>query len=275
MKEDIKAVKAYYDANSVHEWERFDRHPYEFELTKRKLNRYIKPGDCVLDIGGGPGRYSLYFAEKGCKVTLLDLSDNNIALAKEKAKEKGFEIEAIAGNALEAHKLLNHTYDHVLLMGPMYHLPEEKDRIAVVNQALSLLKLGGTLSVSFINMFAGVIFYMTRQPDGLLNPDEKKFLDKVLSGESFSGDAFTKAHFAEQSSILPFMEQFHLRKLHLFGQESILSPCSGTIIQQTEQVQQAWLDLAEKLSERPEYFSYAEHLMYIGRKYEGIDIYEP
>lgn len=71
------------------------------------------------------------------------------------------------------------------------------------------------------------------------------------------------------------MEQFHLRKLHLFGQEGILSPCSYTIMQQTEEVQKAWLDLAEKLSEKPEYFSYAEHLMYIGRKYEGIDIYEP
>jgi 2-polyprenyl-3-methyl-5-hydroxy-6-metoxy-1,4-benzoquinol methylase len=275
MKDDIREVKAYYDANSVREWERFDRHPYEFELTKRKLNRYIRPGDNVLDIGGGPGRYSLYFAERGCKVTLLDLSDSNIALAEEKARESCLSIKTIVGNALEAHKLLDETYDHVLLMGPMYHLLDEADRISAVNSALSLLKTGGTLAVSFINMFAGVIFYMTRQPEGLLIPEEQVYIDKVLSGGSFSGDAFTKAYFANQNSILPFMEQFHLRKLHLFGQEGILSPCSYTIMQQTEEVQKAWLDLAEKLSEKPEYFSYAEHLMYIGRKYEGIDIYEP
>ena len=63
-------VKAYYNANVSGEWNRIAGRP-EFLLTCRFLNRYIKSGDKVLDIGGGPGRYSLYLAGRGCDVTLL------------------------------------------------------------------------------------------------------------------------------------------------------------------------------------------------------------
>jgi 2-polyprenyl-3-methyl-5-hydroxy-6-metoxy-1,4-benzoquinol methylase len=62
-----------------------ERYPIEFAVTKHFINRYIRPGDKVLDIGGGPGRYSIYLAEKGCRMTLLDLSDENVAFAAAKA----------------------------------------------------------------------------------------------------------------------------------------------------------------------------------------------
>lgn len=269
MKENIGPVKEYYDQNTEHEWERFDRHPYEFELTKRMLDRYIKPGDRVLDIGGGPGRYSIYFAQKGCDVTLLDLSENNAAFAKNKAAEAGVKITAYSGNALDADKIIGGTFDHVLLMGPMYHLLEEEDRVCAVNSALKLLKTGGIFSVSFISLFAGVIYCMVRgTPDLMFDDREREYLKKVLSNESYSGDAFTKAHFSAQKDILTFLGQFPLEKLHFFGQESILIPCEEHLKEQSREVQAAWLDLAESLCERKELLSYSEHLMYIGKRFE-------
>lgn len=53
MDESIKAVKDFYDAKVQGEWNRIANRP-EFLLTCRMLNRYIKPGDVILDIGGGP-----------------------------------------------------------------------------------------------------------------------------------------------------------------------------------------------------------------------------
>ncbi len=75
MEDTICTIKKYYNDDVEKEWERLEKHFIEFELTKRFLNRYIKPGDKVLDVGGRPGRYSLYLAEKGCDVTLADLSE--------------------------------------------------------------------------------------------------------------------------------------------------------------------------------------------------------
>ena len=81
-------VEKFYD-EKYHEWERLQRHRIEFDITKRYLDEYIVGENLdIFDIGGGPGRYSIYLAEKGHKVTLLDLSKKNIEVAKEKSAEK-------------------------------------------------------------------------------------------------------------------------------------------------------------------------------------------
>ena len=249
MDETIKIIRDFYDSAVQGEWNRIANRP-EFLLTCRMFGRYIKPGDKVLDIGGGPGRYTLWLAEKGCDVTLLDLSDANIAFAKERAAERGLTIQAFSGDARVADTFVRGQFDHVLLMGPMYHLLEEADRIMAVNAALSLLKSCGTIYVSFINLFAGIIYYMKNAPDALTWENEAVYLDKVFAQENYAGDAFTKALFMEQGKIMPFMAQFPLEKLHLFGQESVTSPCEGNIMSQPPEIIEAWLDLCERLWER-------------------------
>lgn len=98
MTDQVEKVKALYDSSPELEWERMDRNPFEFEITKRMLSRYIQPGDSVLDIGGGPGRYSLWLAGRGCSVTLADLSDNCAAFAAQKAREDAVSAPALRGN---------------------------------------------------------------------------------------------------------------------------------------------------------------------------------
>ena len=268
MDETTKIIRDYYDSAVQSEWKRIMGRP-EFLLTCRMLDRYIKSGDKVLDIGGGPGRYSLYLADKGCNnVTLLDLSPENIKFAAERATEQGLSIKTIVGDAREADKLADGKFDHILLMGPMYHLLEEANRMTAVNAALNLLKPGGIIYVSFINLFAGIIYYMKNAPDALTWENEAVFLEKFLAQENYAGDAFTKAVFMEQSKILPFMARFPLEKLHLFGQESITSPCEGNIMSQPPEIIEAWLDLCEKIWEREDLLSWAENIMYVGKKKE-------
>ena len=265
MEENIKIVQDFYDANPLGEFNRIANRP-EFLLTCRMLDRYIRPGDKILDIGGGPGRYSLYLAEKGCDVTLFDLSPENIKFAGEKSAELNLTIKTITGDAREADKLTCEKFDNILLMGPMYHLLEENDRITAVNAALNLLKPNGIIFVSFINTLAGFIYYMKFQPDCVQWENEKDFIDKTVERKSFDADAFTKAFFIDHGDILPFMSQFSLEKLHLFGQESITSPCENNIMSQPKEIIDLWFDLCERIWEREDLLSWSEHLMYVGRK---------
>jgi len=98
MDEITKTIKDFYNTGVQTEWNRINERP-EFYLTCRFIDRYIKPGDKVLDIGGGPGRYSLYLAEKGCDVTLFDLSDENVKFASNQAMEKNIQLNTISGDA--------------------------------------------------------------------------------------------------------------------------------------------------------------------------------
>lgn len=265
MDETIKIVQDYYNANVESEWNRIADRP-EFLITCRFIDRYTKPGNKVLDIGGGPGRYSLHLAKKGCEVTLFDLSDENVKFASARAEEQGINLKTVVGNAMDADKIINEQYDHILLMGPMYHLLKEADRVRAVHAALKLLKPGGLIFISFINIFAGNIYAMKYCPEIIASPEEHEFYDAFIQNRSFSGEAFTQAYFAKQDEILPFMEQFPLEMLHYIGQESITSPCEDNIMRQPKEIVDAWLDFCEKICEREDLLSWSEHLMYIGRK---------
>ena len=265
MDETIKIIKEFYDTGVEGEWKRIANRP-EFLLTCRLIKRYIKPGDSVLDIGGGPGRYSLYLADMGCDVTLFDLSLENIKFAAERAAEQGVSLRTVEGDVREVDKLITEEFDHILLMGPMYHLLEEHDRVTAMKASLSLLKTNGDIFVSFINAFAGMIYYMKHMPDFSSDPCSEPFIKNVIEGKSYSGDAFTKAFFIDQKEVLPFMAQFPLKKMHYFGQEGVTAPCEINIMSQSQEVIELWLSFSEAVWEREEFLSYSEHLMYVGRK---------
>lgn len=266
MEDDVRTVQSYYDENVSHEWERLQKHPFEFRITTAMLAKHIHPGDRVLDVGGGPGRYALHLAKLGCDVTLVDLSSENAAFAAEKAHELGVSLNAYSGDARTVDRMGLGTFDHVLLMGPLYHLLDEEDRVRAVNAALRCLRSGGKLYAAFILMFAGMIYGMKYLPAMVLDDSEQKFIDRVLQDGSFSGAAFTQAHFISQKEILPFMSRFPLKKLHLLGQEGILSPCEENLLAQRPEVVDRWVELAVQLCEREELLAYSEHVLYIGEK---------
>lgn len=259
-------VRDFYNKGVAYEWERLERHPAEFAITKHYLDKYIRPGDKVLDIGGGPGRYSFFLAEKGCDVTLMDLSDANIAFAQSKAAELGLRINVLQGDARYADHMMEGPYDHILLMGPLYHLLEEKERAQAVKAALGLLKTGGTIYISFISLQAGMIYYMKCAPQLIFEECEQPYIRQYLKNETYCGDAFTKACFIAPKDIMPFLGKFPLEKLHLLGQEGIVSPCENMINACEKHVLEGWIQLALAACEREELLAYAEHLMYIGRK---------
>ncbi|KAA3660386.1 MAG: class I SAM-dependent methyltransferase [Chloroflexi bacterium] len=63
--------------------------------------------------------------EQGYEVTLLDLSQENLALAKAKAAEARVKLAGIVhGNALDLSQFSDKLFDVVLMFGPLYHLME-------------------------------------------------------------------------------------------------------------------------------------------------------
>jgi SAM-dependent methyltransferase len=266
--DDTIIVKAHYDADPQKEWERLAGGKFEFRIATHYLEKYINPGDSVLDIGGGPGRYSIWLAHNGCDVTLFDLSEQNVEFARKKAVEYNVNFKSMAGDAryISANPKLNKKYDHVLLMGPLYHLSDEADRMSAVKGAISLLKKGGKLFASFISQTGGMVFTLREFPELVTLPIQKPFIDALIEGKSIGGDGFTRAYFAYPDSILPFMEQFPLTKLHFLAQEGISSPFLHKIMPLPQEALEEWYRISLALCEKQEFLAFSEHLMYIGEK---------
>lgn len=259
-------IRNFYDQNSQQEWDRLDRHPFEFAITTRMMDRYIKAGDSILDIGGGPGRYSLHYLEKGNPVTLTDLSQGNIDFAMRLASERELPLRSLACDALLIQEHVEDKFDHVFLMGPLYHLLDEAERIQAVKSAIAMLKPNGILYASFLLMFSGIIYFLREAPEQVVQPSEKVWLDAVRQQISWGGNAFTRAFFIDQDKVLPFMQQFDLELLHLFGQEGITSTHNYDLQMQPEEIQNAWINLSVDMCEIPKYLSHSEHAMVVARK---------
>lgn len=259
-------IRNFYDQNSQQEWDRLDRHPFEFAITTRMMDRYIKAGDSILDIGGGPGRYSLHYLEKGNPVTLTDLSQGNIDFAMRLASERELPLRSLACDALLIQEHVEDKFDHVFLMGPLYHLLDEAERIQAVKSAIAMLKPNGILYASFLLMFSGIIYFLREAPEQVVQPSEQVWLDAVRQQISWGGNAFTRAFFIDQDKVLPFMQQFDLEILHLFGQEGITSTHNYDLQMQPEEIQNAWINLSVDMCEIPKYLSHSEHAMVVARK---------
>ncbi|WML48651.1 class I SAM-dependent methyltransferase [Neobacillus sp. PS3-34] len=265
----LEIVRKFYDETVNYEWERLDRHKVEFELSKRYINRYIKPNDVVLDLGGGPGKYSLYLSQQGCDVTLADLSQKNIDFALNKAKELSLPLNGVCVDGRDLSSIDDGQFDHILCMGPMYHLKNENDRVKLIKECLKKLKPDGTIFVAFVSSYSFVWDYLIRNPQFILDDERKLQLNMMVEDVNFFGQGFTDNFFIRPKDVLPFFEQFNLNKMHLLNCESFLYLREAELLRQSPEVVSAWIDFAEQVCEREDMLSFAEHIMYIAKKIEG------
>lgn len=263
-RKEIEAVRKNYDLNAQKEWERLGGFSFEFEIAKRYLKKFMR-GKSVLDIGGGPGRYSVYLAELGYDVTLVDLSEGNVELAKRKFEEYGVKAEAYVCDARDLSALDLGKFDNVLLMGPLYHLSAVSDREKCVTEAKKHLADDGVLFASFITITAGLNYYYDTAPENLIYEPALDLFDRMAKDESWSGRAFTQATFINSVEVLPFLEKLGFEKLALLGQEGLTGPRLTAIESASEKVRQKYLEISLKVCENPQYYAYSNHLLYAGR----------
>ena len=268
MHEKTDEIRSYYNANPQKEWDRLKKkHPYEKYITIRMMDRYIKPGDRILDIGGGPGHYAIHYAKQGHSVTLLDLSDENVRFAKKKAGQYGVKIAAEQGDATDLSRFADDSFDTVFLMGPLYHLMNEESRIRAIEEAKRVLKPGGCLLSSFILMFGGVIYGLRELEETILMPREQPFFEVAAKDESLAFDAFTYSYMTTVRDAEQLLASVPgLRTETVFGQESILSPYKYELAKQPKKIRMAWYDYALRFCEKRDYLTHTEHLMIVSRK---------
>lgn len=123
----------------------------EFHYTKKILGEYITAPSSGIELGCATGYYGMYFAEKCKKYVGVDISPENIALFNEKIENAGLKnVSAVVGDAANMCGFCDNSFDVVLALGPMYHLPSEEREI-VFSECKRICKSGGIIALAYIS----------------------------------------------------------------------------------------------------------------------------
>lgn len=125
----------------------------EFHRTLELISRRLPaPPGVVADIGGGPGRYSLWLSDRGYHVKHRDLIPQHVEQLRTHLRP-GASLDTAVGDARHL-DLADNSVDVVLLLGPLYHLQEAEDRLAALREAYRITKPGGFLASAAISRWA-------------------------------------------------------------------------------------------------------------------------
>jgi ubiquinone/menaquinone biosynthesis C-methylase UbiE len=171
----------------------------ELARSQQLVTRHVPPPPkIVLDVGGGPGVYSLWLARKGYEVHLIDIVPRHLEEAREASRNQPeHPIASVSQGDARSLAQSDVSCDVVLLMGPLYHLTNHIDRIRALREANRVLRPGGLVFASAINRFASLV-------DGLRNGfiDDPYFVE-ILERDLAEGqhrnprrvpEYFTNAH---------------------------------------------------------------------------------
>lgn len=183
--------------------------------TQEILKRHLPSAPCrVLDVGGATGIYALPLAARGYRVHLIDPVRCHVERARALS---GASDAPLAGAELGDARNLNvpdASFDAVLLLGPLYHLPDRRDRLSALAEARRVLVAGGRLVSAHISRFAsacdGIQEGALRDASfaAIVNRD---LTDGIHQNPTGRREWFTTAYFHRPEEIRPEIEEAGLR----------------------------------------------------------------
>ncbi len=121
------------------------RRHVDFLLTRLSLT----PGDTMLDVGCGQGRYSLAFADRGIQVTGLDASGVLLQEARRLASEMGVAVEWVRCDMRRLPS--GRTYASAILFDAFGYFDSDQENEGVVRQIAEVLEPGGRMALAVVN----------------------------------------------------------------------------------------------------------------------------
>jgi SAM-dependent methyltransferase len=184
---DPRHIAAWYDEYGEKEWLRFEQSAagrINFEIHRRLLAEFVREGDHVLEVGAGPGRFTLELAEIGARVFVADVSERQLALHREKTAsvEAAIDDRALI-DVVDLARFAEGTFDATVCYGgPISYVLAEADR--AVGELLRVTRSGGYVLLSVMSLLGSVRAFLSFFP-GLIERFgwERAVTDVLATGD--------------------------------------------------------------------------------------------
>ena len=270
------AVGEHYDDEIFdYESQRLEQNnPVELAMISRYLERWIEPDSDVADIGVGVGHYSELLARRGCRLHLVDVSENLLDATRRRLEDADLDDaveEATVASATDLDFLDDESLDAILLLGPLYHLPQRDARHRCIEEAHRVLRPGGVVFATGINR----LYYLRERFDG--DPSEiadnaDLFRDLMRDGIVDEKRPAPKLRQSLCRAHLTTCEDHRRLLAPLFdevlmaGVESFTGHNQTNLYELDADARQTCLELVESTATTEAGRGASEHFLYVGRK---------
>lgn len=265
------AITAYYDR--APEESRLEQGASQLEeLRTRELILRHAPDSpaVVLDVGGAAGPYAFWLADRGYEVRLIDAVPRLIDVARARNQSAAHRLAACVVGDARGLDEEDASASMVLLLGPLYHLVESKDRHAALAEAFRVLRPGGVLIAAGISRFASALDGLSRE---LLSDRD---FSRIVQGDLANGrhqnptgrlDYFTTAYFHRPDDLRWEVDEAGFDVEQLYGIEGPAWILPDFVDRWKDpERREVILSVARALETESSVIGCSAHLLVVGRK---------
>ncbi len=229
----------------------------EFETTLHHLHRFLKPEYSILDIGAGTGRYASALMAEGYQVKAVELVKRNIEVFQKREPT----ADVTQGDARNMPFIPTASADITLLLGPLYHLIGDDEKLKALNEAKRVTKPGGLIFVAYLMNEYSILSYCFDE-DRISDLRARGVVDQNYHIQS------------QEDELYDYIRLEDINRLnHLAGleRETIFSPDGAAdymrtrLNQMSEETFKHFIEYQKCISERPELIGAGSHTVDVVR----------
>lgn len=234
----------------------------EYITTMKYVEKYLRPGMRILEIGAATGRYSHALAQKGYPVDAVELVAHNIEIFRRNTIE-GEPVTITQGNAMDLSAFGSDVYDITLLLGPMYHLFTTEDKHKALSEAIRVTKKKGIVFAAYCMGDASILSY------GFVRGEIYNIIEKcMIDTETF--DTFSKPwdlfELHRKEDIDQLRAAFPVTQLHFVASDGYTNHMREIVDQMDDRMFELYLKYHLATCERQDMIGYSNHTLDIFRK---------
>lgn len=225
----------------------------EFETTMHHLHRFLQSGQYILDIGAGTGRYTSALMAEGYQVKAVELVRRNIEVFLKREPS----ADVVQGDARDMAFLPTASADVTLLLGPLYHLIGDEEKLKALNEAKRVTKPGGLIFVAYLMNEYSILSYCF---------DEERINDLLARGvvdqqyhvQVQEGELYD---YVRLEDIDRLNEKAGLERVTIFSPDGAADYMRTRLNQMSDETFARFIEYQKCISERPDLIGAGSHVV--------------
>jgi len=272
---DAERVARFFDAFGIREWNRLVQDPaneVSLYIHTHYLEKYISPGQRVLEVGAGAGRFTQILARLSARLVVGDLSPVQLDLNRQHSIQYDFASAIEAWEQMDIcdmSRFAPGSFDCIVAYGgPFSYVLDERDR--ALAECLHVLKPGGLLILSVISLWGSA----HRRLDGVLSVPASINQQITATGDilpEMIADREQYFHMFRARELRNWLERAGVRIVAMSASDCLSTGWSG-MLEEIRKDQTKWNELLRmevEASAEEESLNMGMHTIAVVRKEQG------